>query len=122
MSTANTAILSSGLAARSFSRASTTAARYSLRCSVSSSMRWTPNSASCTSVSYTHLLDAPRDRGMTVTAHAEFLYGEDRITPSGPVSYTHLVKMAKITHRAAAAAHSTQSRVLVECFKNRPPK
>ena len=32
------------------------------------------------------------------------------------------VKMAKITHRAAAAAHSTQSRVLVECFKNRPPK
>ena len=29
-------------------------------------------------------LDAPRDRGMTVTAHAEFLYGEDRITPSGP--------------------------------------
>ena len=28
-------------------------------------------------------LDAPRDRGMTVTAHAEFLYGEDRITPSG---------------------------------------
>ena len=33
-------------------------------------------------------LDAPRDRGMTVTAHAEFLYGEDRITPcpGGPAA------------------------------------
>ena len=41
ISTANTVILSSGFAARSFSRASTTAARYSLRCSVSNSTRRT---------------------------------------------------------------------------------
>ncbi len=29
-------------------------------------------------------LDAPKERGMVITAHAEFLYGEDRVTPFAP--------------------------------------
>ena len=45
-------------------------------------------------------LDAPRDRGMTVTAHAEFLYGEDRITPSGPAP-AGLLRDTRAERRAA---------------------
>lgn len=44
-------------------------------------------------------LDAPRDLGMTITAHAAFLYGEDRVAPGEPVP-ANLLRDARAEGRA----------------------
>ena len=44
-------------------------------------------------------LDAPRDLGLTITAHAAFLYGEDRVAPGEPVP-ANLLRDARAENRA----------------------
>ena len=44
-------------------------------------------------------LDAPRELGLTITAHAAFLYGEDRVAPGEPVP-PNLLRDARAESRA----------------------